>query len=183
MKRLLAWTIVAVTTLSAAAMAATPESGSAAPSSASVTADSVTIHTADKDVTVGLTSYTRYLKVVTSSLNNVDNNSYIGTATKEVGGKMIALEVAVFPSAMTERARATWLGSHQRHDPVRQQQDEQQHHDEWHDLGRTVRWCDGQQQHDQRHRLVRRWQERTWRSPSDTRAARRASWCRRRHQS
>jgi hypothetical protein len=99
MKRLFGLTIVAVTALSAAAMAATPERVRG--TVASVTADSVTIHTADKDVTVGLTSNTRYLKVVKSSLNNLDEDSYIGTATKEVGGKMIALEVVVFPSAMT----------------------------------------------------------------------------------
>src|ERR1700744_724863 len=69
MKRLFGLTIVAVTALSAAAMAATPERVRG--TVASVTADSVTIHTADKDVTVGLTSNTRYLKVVKSSLNNL----------------------------------------------------------------------------------------------------------------
>ena len=65
-----------------------------------VTAESVTVHTADKDVAIGLTSNTHYLKVVKSSLNMVDKDSFIGTATKEVGGKLVALEVVIFPPAM-----------------------------------------------------------------------------------
>jgi hypothetical protein len=90
--------IAAGAALSATAMAATPERVRGTVTA--VTADSLTLHAGDKDVTVGLTPNTHYLKVVKSSLNDVDKDSYIGTATKEVGGKLIALEVVVFPPAM-----------------------------------------------------------------------------------
>ncbi len=98
MKRLFGLTLALTTALSAAALAATPERVRGTVTA--VTADSVTVHTNDKNVTVGLTPNTRYLKVVKSSLNKVDKDSYIGTATKEIGGKMIALEVVIFPPAM-----------------------------------------------------------------------------------
>jgi hypothetical protein len=49
---------VAATALSAAVMAATPEEVRG--TVASVTADSATIHTVDKNVTIGLTSNPRY---------------------------------------------------------------------------------------------------------------------------
>ena len=35
-----------------------------------------------------------------SSLDKIDKDSYIGTATKDVGNKLIALEVVIFPEAM-----------------------------------------------------------------------------------
>jgi hypothetical protein len=98
MRRLLGLAIAASTALSAAAMGATPKRVRGTVTA--VTADSITVHTADKDLAVGLTSNTRYLKVVKSSLNDVDKDSYIGTATKEVGGKLVALEVVIFPPAM-----------------------------------------------------------------------------------
>ena len=98
MKRLLGLAIAAGTALSVTAMAATPERVRGTVTA--VTADSVTVQTAGKDVTVGLTPATHYLKVVKSSLTNVDKDSYIGTATKQVGGKLIALEVVIFPPAM-----------------------------------------------------------------------------------
>lgn len=98
MKRLLGLTLAITTACSAAALAATPERVRGTVTA--VTANSVTVRTADKDVTIGLTSNTHYLKVVKSSLTNVDKDSFIGTATKEVGGKMIALEVVIFPPAM-----------------------------------------------------------------------------------
>jgi hypothetical protein len=57
-KRLFGLIIVAATALSAAVMAATPEEVRG--TVASVTADSATIHTVDKNVTIGLTSNPRY---------------------------------------------------------------------------------------------------------------------------
>jgi hypothetical protein len=98
MTRLFALTLAACTTLSAAALAATPQRVRG--TITAVTADSVTIDSAGKDVTVGLTPSTHYLKVVKSSLTNVDKDSFIGTATKQVGGKLVALEVVIFPPAM-----------------------------------------------------------------------------------
>ncbi len=98
MKQFFALTLSLATVFSAAAMAATTERVRGTVTA--VSADSVTVHTAEKDVTIGLTSNTKYLKVVKSSLNNLDKDSFIGTATKEVGGKMVALEVVIFPPAM-----------------------------------------------------------------------------------
>ena len=97
MQKLLGMTLAAATILSTAAIAA-PERirGTVA----AVGADSVTVHTASSDVTVAITGDTKYLKTVKSSLDKVDKDSFIGTATKEVGGKMIALEVVIFPAAM-----------------------------------------------------------------------------------
>ena len=97
MKRLLGLAI-ASTALCSVAMAATPERVRGTVTA--VTSDSVTVQTAGKDVTVGLTPDTHYLKVVKSSLNDVDKDSYVGTATKQVGGKLVALEVVIFPPAM-----------------------------------------------------------------------------------
>lgn len=66
-----------------------------------VSPDSVNLHTTDgKDLAVTLRDNTRYANVVKASLTDVAPGSYIGTATKEVGGKLIALEVVVFPPAM-----------------------------------------------------------------------------------
>jgi len=38
--------------------------------------------------------------VETSSLSKIEKGSYIGTATKDVGGTQVALEVVVFPPSM-----------------------------------------------------------------------------------
>jgi hypothetical protein len=68
---------------------------------ASVSADSVTVDTyAHKPVTVALTGNTKYLEVEKSNLNEIEKGSYIGTATKDVGGTQVALEVVVFPPSM-----------------------------------------------------------------------------------
>jgi len=56
--------------------------------------------TAGTETTVGFDDKTRFLKVVKSSLDKVEKDSYIGTATKSVGEQLIALEVVVFPPAM-----------------------------------------------------------------------------------
>ncbi|MGH6777424.1 MAG: metal ABC transporter permease [Bradyrhizobium sp.] len=65
------------------------------------TADSVTVDPyAGKPLTVALTGKTAYLKVEKSSLDKVEKSAFIGTATKDVGGTQVALEVVVFPPAM-----------------------------------------------------------------------------------
>ncbi len=97
MNNLFGLTLAVSTVLSAAAIAA-PERVRGTVTAVSPT--SMTLHSADKDVTIGLTDNTKYLKVVKASLDKVDKDSFIGTATKEVGGKMIALEVVIFPPAM-----------------------------------------------------------------------------------
>src|ERR1700694_2322653 len=88
MKHILGRTLAASTILSASALAA-PERIRGIVSS--VTPDTVTVHVADKDVAIALTPKTGFLKVVKSSLDKVEKDSFIGTATKDVGGKMIAL--------------------------------------------------------------------------------------------
>jgi hypothetical protein len=93
--------IAASTFLSSAAFAAggTPERLRGTVSS--VSASAVTIETdAGKPVTVSLTGKTAYLGVVKSSLDHIEKGSFIGTATKDVGGTQVALEVVVFPPAM-----------------------------------------------------------------------------------
>ena len=96
--RLLGLTLMATTILSSAALAA-PERIRGTVTS--VSDNMLVMHTmAGTDQTITLGSNTRYQKVTKSSLSDVEQGSYIGTATKEVGGKLIALEVVVFPPAM-----------------------------------------------------------------------------------
>lgn len=99
MTRLLTMTLAATTLLTTAALAAPPERIRGTVQS--IGTGSMVVHTtAGPDVTVGLSAATRYTKVIKADLANVDKDSYIGTATKEVGGKLIALEVVLFPPAM-----------------------------------------------------------------------------------
>jgi hypothetical protein len=66
-----------------------------------VTADTLTVQTDDgKYVNVKLTGATRYVEVRKSSLDAIDKNTFIGTSAKDVGSKLVALEVHVFPEAM-----------------------------------------------------------------------------------
>jgi hypothetical protein len=66
-----------------------------------VSGDTLTVHTAaGSDVSVALTGSTHYAEVAKSSLTDIDPGSYIGTATKTIGDKMVALEVVVFPPSM-----------------------------------------------------------------------------------
>lgn len=68
---------------------------------ASTTADSVTVDTAGgTPLTIALNGKTAYLQVEKSSLDKIEKGSFIGTATKNVGGTEIALEVVVFPPSM-----------------------------------------------------------------------------------
>jgi hypothetical protein len=67
----------------------------------SISDSMLNVHTTSgSDVSVGLTDTTRYLEVAKSSLDHVDPGSYIGTATKSIGDKLVALEVVVFPPSM-----------------------------------------------------------------------------------
>ncbi|AUG53621.1 hypothetical protein [Thalassospira marina] len=66
-----------------------------------ISAQSLVIHTRDnRDLTITLDDQTHYAAVVKSSLDNVAEGSYIGTATKETGSRLIALEITVFPPEM-----------------------------------------------------------------------------------
>src|ERR1700712_5378985 len=99
MKRIFGLALTVSTALSTVAFAATPERIRGTVTA--VSGDTLTVHTtAGADQSIALGSTTRYQKVVRANLSNVEQGSYIGTATKEVGGKLIALEVVVFPPAM-----------------------------------------------------------------------------------
>lgn len=101
LKRILGHAIVASALASSAAFAAIGTPGRVRGTIVSETANSVTVDTyAHKPITVGLTAKTAYLKVEKSSLNNVEKGSYIGTATKNVGGTQIALELVIFPPSL-----------------------------------------------------------------------------------
>jgi hypothetical protein len=100
-KRILGLAIAASALTSSAALAAAETPERVRGTIASATANSVTVDTyAGKPVTVALTGKTAYLKVEKSSLDNVEKGSFIGTATKDVGGMQIALEVVIFPHSM-----------------------------------------------------------------------------------
>jgi hypothetical protein len=100
-KRILGLAIAASALASSAALAATGTPERVRGTIASAAADSVTVDTyAHKPVTVDLTGNTTYLKVEKSNLNNVEKGSFIGTATKDVGGMHVALEVVIFPPSM-----------------------------------------------------------------------------------
>lgn len=98
MKRLFGLALIATTILSSTAFAAPVRIRGTV---TSVSDETLVVHTkAGKDQSITLGGNTRYEKVVKSSLSDVDQGSYIGTATKQVGGNLIALEVVVFPPAM-----------------------------------------------------------------------------------
>src|SRR6266436_4675950 len=68
---------------------------------ASVTPDTLVVRTSSgADVSFALNGETHYLQVVRSSLDKIEPGSYIGTATKDIGSTLVALEVMIFPTAM-----------------------------------------------------------------------------------
>jgi hypothetical protein len=67
----------------------------------SVSPDTLVVRTSDgANASVALNGETHYLQVVRSSLDKIEPGSYIGTATKDVGSSLVALEVMIFPTAM-----------------------------------------------------------------------------------
>lgn len=100
MKQLLGLTFAATAAFAVSAMAA-PEHVRVRGTVASIGGDTLTVHTATgEDVPVMLGSDTHYLKVLKSNLEAITPGSFIGTATKNVGSKLVALEVVVFPPEM-----------------------------------------------------------------------------------
>jgi hypothetical protein len=92
---------IAVALASSAALAATGTTERLRGTITAATSDSVTVDTdANKPVTVAVTGNTHYLKVAKSNLNELEKGSFIGTATKDVGGTQVALEVLIFPPSM-----------------------------------------------------------------------------------
>jgi hypothetical protein len=99
MIRLLGLSLAATAGLSMAANAA-PEHLRLRGSVSAVSASELTVHTATGDVAMSLGSDTKYLTVGHSDLDHITADSYIGAATKDVGGKQVALDVLIFPPAM-----------------------------------------------------------------------------------
>jgi hypothetical protein len=100
-KRIFGLAIAASALVPFAAFAATGTSEHVRGTIESATANSVTLDTyANKPVTIALTGDTKYLKVEKSNLNKVEKGSFIGTATKDIGGTQVALEVVIFPPSM-----------------------------------------------------------------------------------
>ena len=67
----------------------------------SISDNAITVHTdAGRDVTVALNGSTHYVTVTKSSLRAITRDTFIGTATKTTGSRLVALEVVVFPNAM-----------------------------------------------------------------------------------
>jgi len=62
--------------------------------------DSITVHTANGDVTASLNAKTGFVSVVPSNLDNVGPGSYLGVASKAGGARRVALSVIVFPPEM-----------------------------------------------------------------------------------
>ncbi len=101
MKRSLGFALAASAALSLSLAAhAAPERTRIRGTVASTDSSTITVHTGNGDVPITVGSDTRYSKVVKSSLDKVEQGSYIGVATKEFGPSQVALEVLVFPPAM-----------------------------------------------------------------------------------
>ncbi|GLS18886.1 hypothetical protein GCM10007874_19030 [Labrys miyagiensis] len=99
MKRLLALTLVATASIGLATTA------SAEPlrirgTIVATSSDSLTVHTVNGNVTASLNDKTGFVSVVPSNLNSVGPGSYLGVASKDGGGRRIALSVIVFPPEM-----------------------------------------------------------------------------------
>jgi hypothetical protein len=99
MKQLLGLTLAATAGLSVVAVAATEPERVRGTVSA-VSANELTVNTATGGVSMMLGGDTKYVKVVRSDLDHIDTGSFIGTATKSVGDKQVALEVVIFPPSM-----------------------------------------------------------------------------------
>src|SRR5580692_8582790 len=99
MKRLLGLTLVATAGL-ALATAATAAPLRIRGTIVAISSDSLTVHTANGDVTASLNAKTGFVSVVPSNLDNVGPGSYLGVASKASGDRRIALSVIVFPPEM-----------------------------------------------------------------------------------
>jgi hypothetical protein len=99
MKRLIVSVVTA--TLYCAAVPAAPVDEHVRGTILSVTPETLTVRTSSgASLPIALNGQTHYLQVVRSSLDKIEPGSYIGTATKDTGSTLVALEVMIFPAAM-----------------------------------------------------------------------------------
>jgi hypothetical protein len=103
MKRILGPTL-AVTASLALATTASAEPLRIRGTIVATSSNSITVHTANGDVTASLNAKTGFVSVVPSNLNSVGPGSYLGVASKADGDKRIALSVIVFPPEMNGAA-------------------------------------------------------------------------------
>jgi len=96
--RLLGLSFAATAVVSSAAIAA-PQHERLRGIVSAVSANQLTLRTATGEISLSLDG-TKYLTTVSSSLNDIAANSYIGVATKDVGSEQVALDVIIFPPAM-----------------------------------------------------------------------------------
>jgi hypothetical protein len=99
MMRLFGLSLVATAGLSIAASAA-PQPERLRGIVSAVSANEVTVHTATGDVSMSVSGDTKYLTTVHTDLKSITADSYIGVASKTVGGKLVALDIIIFPPAM-----------------------------------------------------------------------------------
>jgi len=100
MQRLFALTLAATVALSVSAFAAA-EHERIRGTVSSLSGDTMTVHTTDgRDLPITLGADTKYLSVVKTGFDKIEQGSFIGTATKDVGSMLVALEVVVFPPNM-----------------------------------------------------------------------------------
>ena len=99
MKAIIAFSMAATVAFAVSAAAATPQRIRGMLVSATDTMMTVRTLAGQTD-TIMLTPKTGYVAATKGSLADVQAGKFIGTATKDVGGRQIALEVAVFPNAM-----------------------------------------------------------------------------------
>jgi hypothetical protein len=102
MMRLLRLSLVATAGLSIAAVAAiaAPEHERLRGTVSAVSTNNLTVRTATGEVSMSLGDDTKYLTAARSDLNHIATDSYIGVATKNVGDKLVALDVLIFPPPM-----------------------------------------------------------------------------------
>jgi hypothetical protein len=99
MMRLLRLSLVATAGLSIAAIAA-PEPERLRGTVSAVSANELTVRTATGEVSMSLGGDTKYLTAARSDLSHITTDSYIGVAAKNVGDKLVALDVLIFPLSM-----------------------------------------------------------------------------------
>src|SRR5579862_9169898 len=102
MMRVFRLSLVVTAGLSMAAIAANaaPEHERLRGIVSAVSANEVTVRTATGEVSMSVGVDTKYLTVSHSDLNHITADSYIGVATKNIGDKLVALDVLIFPPAM-----------------------------------------------------------------------------------
>jgi hypothetical protein len=101
MMRLLKLSLVATAGFSIAAIAA-PRPERLRGIVSAVSANEVTVHTAAGDVSMSVGGDTKFLTTVHAGLKNITADSYIGVATKDVGGRHVALDIIIFPPEMAQ---------------------------------------------------------------------------------